>query len=82
MEVYPMVKEKRENFTDYLYARPSFAEGIARLVDFSNILQEYNTSSSPGEADEKAIRADWLAVGYDMVEAIEIVVSGKNDNGQ
>lgn len=58
-------------FTDFLYARPSFLEGVARMVDIRNILQEYNTSSSPELADERAIRADWHAIGNDVREVIK-----------
>jgi hypothetical protein len=32
--------------TDFLYARPSFLEGLARVADFGNVLQTYNTSST------------------------------------
>ena len=52
--------------SDFLFSRPSFLEGVARVFDFFGILQEYNSSSSPQAADERAIRADWEAVGDDM----------------
>ena len=52
--------------TDFLYARPSFVEGVARLLDFGNFLNTYNTSDSPEEADARALRADWCAVGDDL----------------
>lgn len=53
-------------FTSFLYARPSFAEGVARLVDFGNTLQEYNTSLSDQQADFLAIAADWRVVSDDL----------------
>jgi len=68
-----MSEEIKEGFTDFLYSRPSFLEGFARVVDFANILQEYNTSSTPETADERAISADWNAVGGDMYRALEKV---------
>jgi len=37
--------------TDFLYARPSFAEGVARIMDFGNTLNEYNESVSGKTAD-------------------------------
>ena len=52
--------------TDFLFARPSFLEGLARLADYFGVLQEYNTSSTTEAADERAIRADWAAVGNDL----------------
>ena len=54
-----------------LFARPSFLEGLARLLDFGGTLNEYNYSDSPAEADFLAIQSDWEAVGLDMTWAIE-----------
>lgn len=51
------------NFSDFLFATPSFTEGAARLFDFGGTLQEYNTSPTPEEADALALHADWAAVG-------------------
>ncbi len=56
--------------SSYLYARPSFVEGIARLIDFGNTLQEYNTSLSNDQADTLALFADWLVVGDDLRNAM------------
>ncbi|MCW3098605.1 MAG: hypothetical protein JWL77_4223 [Chthonomonadaceae bacterium] len=46
-----------------LFARPSFSEGLARIVDIGGTLNEYNSSSSNEEADYNALLADWQAVG-------------------
>ncbi len=46
-----------------LFARPSFAEGLARIVDMGGTLNEYNSASSNEEADYNALLADWQAVG-------------------
>ncbi len=58
---------------EFLYAAPSVAEGIGRILDFGNTLTEYNTSNSGAQADFLALRADWRAVAADlrgaMVEA-------------
>ena len=64
--------------TDFLFARPSIVEGIARILDFGNTLNEYNYSRSDEEADEKACRLDWVMVGSDLRRAFEIV---KGQNG-
>lgn len=61
------------NETGVLFAKPSFWTGIARLVDMFGTLSVYNESSSPEEADAKALYADWLAVGNDMRRAIRKV---------
>ena len=46
-----------------LFSRPSFTEGLVRMLDFGGTLNEYNTSLSPGQADYLAILADWKSVG-------------------
>jgi hypothetical protein len=56
-------------YTDFLFARPSFIEGIARLVDIGHTFDEYNQSVNGEKADLKAIRMDWLAVGADLEAA-------------
>ncbi len=65
-----MSKKNIGKHTGFLYARPSFLEGVGRIIDFGNILQKYNTSSTPELADKKAIQSDWLAVGNDMRQVL------------
>ncbi len=52
--------------TDFLFARPSFVEGIARILDFGDTLTEYNRSE---QADALALRADWRAVATELRRA-------------
>ena len=54
------------NCSDFLFARPSFLEGIARILDFGNTLNEYNYSQSEEDADENALWMDWAMVGSDL----------------
>lgn len=56
--------------TDFLFAQPSFASGVARTLDLWGTLDDYNISVTTLEADEKAIAADWLIVGQDISDAI------------
>ena len=56
--------------TFYLFAKPSFIEGMGRILDFGNNLQVYNKSRTPQEADTQAISDDWRAVGNDIESAI------------
>ena len=56
-------------FSDLLFGRPSFSEGIGRVLDFGGTLDEYNRSVSTEQADRVAIRADWEAVGNDIMGA-------------
>jgi len=56
--------------SQFLFARPSFIEGVARVVDLGGTLQIYNGSITPKEADARALVADWLAVGEDIHAAM------------
>jgi hypothetical protein len=58
------------DYTSYLFARPSFLEGVARIFDFSGSLNKYNVSRTPAEADRVALANDWKAVGEDMRSAM------------
>ncbi|MDP3878700.1 MAG: hypothetical protein Q8Q07_00120 [Dehalococcoidales bacterium] len=57
-------------YSDFLVARPSIIEGIARIFDFGNTLNAYNNSPSEMVADEIALRMDWEAVGYYLENAM------------
>ena len=52
--------------SDFLYAKPSFIEGMARVMDIGGTLNEYNAYEDP---DTIALLMDWLAVGQDMRRA-------------
>ena len=53
-----------------LYTMPSFAEGIGRIGDFSGVLNQFNYSKSPEEADRKALHSDWMKVGNELRSAM------------
>jgi len=57
--------------TDFLFAQPSLASGIARTLDLWGQFDEYNRSETPDEADAKAIASDWIVTGQDLLDAIE-----------
>jgi len=50
------------NYSDFLYAHPSFVGGAARVIDMGDTLTEYNQSLSPEQADQIALRSDWNAI--------------------
>jgi hypothetical protein len=50
----------------FLYARPSFIEGVSRVVDVGGTLDVYNESESGEVADWLAIFNDWRMIGTDM----------------
>ncbi len=54
-------------YSEFLFARPSFLEGWARLFDFSGSLNEYNRSKHP---DSVAQWADWTVVGTALRESM------------
>jgi hypothetical protein len=56
--------------SDFLFARPSFLSGMARVADLFGQFDSYNDSVTPVEADRKAALADWTAVGNDMRHAM------------
>ena len=59
------------NDSSFLFARPSFAEGLSRILDFGSTLNEYNTGVTPEQADYLAILADWRLVGTDIAHAVD-----------
>lgn len=61
-----ILNRKPRSFSDYLYARPSFLSGIARLFDFWGLYDSYNSSRTREIADSKALYSDWRTVGRDV----------------
>lgn len=57
--------------TDFLVPRPSFLEGMARVMDMGGSLSRYNRSRTPEEADSRALANDFAMVGQDMRASIE-----------
>jgi hypothetical protein len=67
--------------TDFLFARPSFLSGAARLFDFGGFFDAYNRSRSESEADGRAMYADWRVVGQDIQHAvIKFVETNEHSN--
>ena len=60
-----------EHHSFFLFNRPGFLSGIARLMDFSGSLKTYNEHQDPATADLRAFREDWLALGFDFHMAID-----------
>lgn len=52
--------------TFFLFARPSFLGGAARLFDFAGTLNSYNISATGELADTRAFQEDWKSIGDDM----------------
>ncbi len=60
-------------YSSFLFARPSFTEGVARSLDLGGTLQAYNSSLSPEQADATALLMDWQAIKTDLLAAMNEV---------
>jgi hypothetical protein len=58
--------------SSFLFATPTWKEGVGRLLDFSDSLTEYNDRPTPDEADLLAMWLDWRAVGLDIQDAMVV----------
>ncbi len=58
--------------TDFLIAQPSFLSGAARIFDLFGTFDDYNESSSPGEADARAMNNDWNVILQDLRDAVDV----------
>jgi len=50
---------------------PSAVSGMATLLDLGSTLNRYVTSKTENDADRKALKSDWQAVGNDMKSSID-----------
>jgi hypothetical protein len=66
------------DFSDFLFARPSFLEGMARVVDLGGTLQMYNSSLTGYDADAIALQMDAEAIGSDLRFAL---ITGAEEYG-
>jgi predicted methyltransferase len=68
------------DFTDLLYARPSFLEGMARVLDIGGTLQHYSVSATGEDADARALAADVHAIGADLHHVLAAYIRTIEDN--
>lgn len=71
---------KFNDYTNFLFADPSFLSGWAAVLDVGGTLNVYNESASGREADERALATDWAVVGKDLTDAINEF--GKNEESR
>jgi hypothetical protein len=64
-----------KRYSDFLFARPSFLEGVARVLDLGSTLERRRKYATPEEADWAAIASDWRVVGDDLRAAIATVAN-------
>ena len=51
--------------------KPSVTEGVAKMVDFRSLREKY-AKLLENNADYNAILSDWVSVGQDIRDSIEI----------
>jgi hypothetical protein len=56
----------------YLYSQPEFWSGFARLLDFGNTYDQYNSAPGPKQADALGLLWDWAAVSDDIRQGVII----------
>jgi hypothetical protein len=66
-----IMTELIKNLTFRLVPRPSFWEGMGRVLDIGGGLSIYNSSATSADADCKAIASDWNAIGQDFKMAVK-----------
>lgn len=54
----------------YFFAKPSFLEGMIRVLDIGGTFQAELLITSPIQADIEAISHDWKTVGKDIENSI------------
>ncbi len=64
------MNKSEASLTYRLFSRPSFLEGMCRVMDMGNTLQVYNRSRTSAIADHEAIESDWRMVGRDIKVAL------------
>lgn len=63
---------------DFLFGRPSFLSGAARVLDLFGVFDSYDQSNTPDEADFRAMYSDWRIVGQDIMHAAETLDPGES----
>ncbi len=66
----------------YLFDRPSFLEGMARVLDIGSTLQNYNYSDTEELADYIALYSDWYLTGKDIKLALDNYGGSKRETTQ
>ena len=54
----------------YHFRRPSFFEGMARVLDLGNSIHLYSHYTDGQKEDYEAIKSDWAIIGMDMKQAM------------
>ncbi len=66
-------------YSSFLFARPSFFEGVGRVLDFGGTLTEFNRCPNGPTADAIALMSDWAAIGYDLAQVAHAAGSDEQE---
>ncbi len=67
------------NRSTYLFARPNWLEGAARVLDLGGTVSNYNYAPSSVVADAIAMHLDWACVGDDLRAALRQYLDDLDD---
>ena len=61
------------SFDDYIFLKPSFVGGMARVLDVSGAFGRaaFQIVKTPSEADARALASDFRATGRDLYQALD-----------
>ena len=60
--------------SDFLFANPSFIDGVISIIDLFGVSQEYNSSENENIADMRAMSADAKATKKDFIDVYNKMV--------
>jgi hypothetical protein len=73
------MNENNKFSTGFLFATPSFWGGAGTVLNLAGNYYRFNSSDSGLEADEMAIEHDFMMMGQDLKNTIDLF---KNENKQ
>ncbi len=63
--------DDNNRMSDFLFAWPSFARGMATVLDLAGEFEMYNDSPGTDIADARAFLSDWRALGHDLIASAQ-----------
>lgn len=67
---------------DFLYGRPSFLDGAARVLDLFGVFRHHDRTENDEEVDARAFYDDFRVVGLDLEDAMRRYESERQSHSQ
>ena len=67
---------------DFLYSRPSFLDGAARVLDLFGVFRRYDRPENEEQVDARALYDDFRIVGLDLEDAMRRYESERQSHSQ